>query len=81
MIFIDFRDDQGHEAIFEPISIIDFQGSISPSGQSHGHYISDVQEQTKKHWFRTNDNRYPVPITLDKVSKKAYVVLFKRCQD
>ena len=69
---------QGCDATYRPTSIIEFRGQISNSGQSQGHYISDVQEQTSKAWFRTNDNSYPVPIPLDEVSKKPYVILLAR---
>ena len=73
-----FRDMQGHEANYEVISIIEFKGSLNSSGQSQGHYICDVQEQSTTSWFRTNDNCYPIPILLENVSKNAYVILLKR---
>ena len=72
---------QGCDATYKPISIIEFQGWIGASGQSQGHYISDVQEQTSKAWFRTNDNSFPVPIQSDEVSKKPYVILLSRSDD
>ena len=73
-----FRDDQGLQACYSAISVIEFQGSISSSGNSQGHYICDIQEKTTNQWFRTNDNRKPVPIQQDQVTKKGYVVLLKR---
>ena len=72
---------QGFEAIYDPISIIDFQGSINSSGQSQGHYVCDVQEQTSKLWFRTNDNCYPKQISSAQVSNKAYVILLKKSKN
>lgn len=72
---------QGCDSTYRPISIIEFQGRINSSGQSQGHYISDVQEQTSKVWFRTNDNSYPVPIQSDEVSRRPYVILFSRSDD
>ena len=73
-----FRDQQGFNANYEVISALEFRGSIDHSGESHGHYICDVQDKTTNSWFRTNDNSYPVPIQPDAVTKKAYVVLLKR---
>ena len=72
---------QGHEANYEAISIIEFKGSLNSSGQSQGHYICDVQEESSKVWFRTNDNCFPVPILLEDVSKNAYVILLRRSAD
>ena len=72
---------RGHDANYEAISIIEFEGSLNSSGQSQGHYICDVQEQSSKVWFRTNDNCLPVPILLEDVSKNAYVILLKRSVD
>ena len=78
---MNFRDSQGYDAVYEPISIIEFQGRINSFGQSDGHYICDVQEHESGLWFRTNDNKYPVPINSDQVSKKANVLLLKKAQD
>ena len=75
------RDSEGFEAVYKPIAVIEFQGRISSSGQSEGHYICDVQEQETNVWFRTNDNKSPVPIEAEQVSKKAYVTLLKRSDD
>ena len=72
---------RGHEANYQAISIIEFEGSINASGQSHGHYICDVEDQSSKSWYRTNDNYHPIPICLEDVSKQAYVILLKRSDD
>ena len=61
--------------------MIEFQGSINSLGQSQGHYICDVQDQSRKCWYRTNDNSTPVQILEDQVTKKAYIVLLKRLDD
>ena len=58
--------------------MIEFRGSINSAGQSQGHYVCDVQEQSSKLWFRTNDNSYPLEILEEQVTKQAYVVLLKR---
>jgi hypothetical protein len=75
------RDIREDEAEYQAVSIIEFEGSIDFAGQSQGHYICDVQEQSSKFWFRTNDNCYPIPILLEAVSKNAYVILLKRTDD
>ena len=58
--------------------MIEFRGSINSAGQSQGHYICDVQEQSSKLWFRTNDNSYPLEILKEQVTKQAYEILLKR---
>ena len=78
---MNFRDSDEYEAVYKPISIIEFQGRIGSSGQSEGHYICDVQEQKSNIWFRTNDNNSPFAINPDQVSKKAYVILLKRSDE
>ena len=73
-----FRDNSGYSAYYRAISLIEFQGTINSAGQSQGHYICDILEQSNKNWFRTNDNSYPEVINPDQVTKKAYVVLLQR---
>ena len=61
--------------------MIDFRGRLTNSGESQGHYICDVKDAQTKTWYRTNDNRNPVPIHMKDVSKHGYVVLYKRIQE
>ena len=58
--------------------MLEFRGSINSSGESQGHYICDVQDKTSTSWFRTNDNRIPVPIEPDIVSNLANVILYRK---
>ena len=58
--------------------MIEFRGTINSVGQSQGHYICDVQEQSSQLWFRTNDNSFPQEIRKDEVTKNPYVILLKR---
>ena len=53
-------------------------GTINSAGLSQGHYTCDVKPLSSSGWFRTNDNRLPVKLPLDKVSKNAYVILYER---
>ena len=46
-------------------------------GESWGHYICDVKENSSNLWFRTNDNHQPVEISPSDVTKNGYVYLFK----
>ena len=73
-----FRDTEEKQAFYELISVVEFQGSLTRTGESFGHYICDVKENTSNLWFRTNDNRDPVEISVSNVSKKGYVYLYKR---
>ena len=47
-------------------------------GESRGHYTCDVNPHGSNDWFRTNDNSFPKLISIDDVSKNAYVILFER---
>ena len=58
--------------------MIEYQGRVTTTGHSDGHYICDVKDVNTKRWFRTNDNCDPVPIEDCDVSNYGYVVLFKR---
>ena len=73
-----FRDTFGKDHIYEPIAAIEFQGSITYSGESRGHYVCDVKSQENGVWYRTNDNDEPQRISHTEVSKLSYVVLFTR---
>ena len=72
------RDENGSEAWYEPISVIDYQGDLAASGESQGHYTCDVKDIKTYEWFRTNDKANPVQIQKKDVTKHAYVVLYKR---
>ena len=75
---INFRDVNGCYDWYEAISVIEFDGTLSSTGHSEGHYRCDVKEVTSKCWFKTNDDRDPAPIEDSEVSQYGYVVLFKR---
>ena len=64
---------------YESVAAIEYQGMISNTGETQGHYICDIKYPHSQHWYRTNDNSIPIPICLEKVSKKPYVILFKKC--
>ena len=72
-----FRDANGFETWYEPISVIDYRGNLAASGESQGHYTCDVKDVKTNEWYRTNDNAKPVQIQNNDVSKHAYVVLYK----
>ena len=72
------RDEEGFQDWYEPISVIEFDGRLSPTGESEGHYTCDIKENIQTKWFRTNDERAPRQIRNSDVSKYGYVVLLKR---
>ena len=61
----------------EPIALIEHQGQMTSDGEGQGHYICDVKTKDN-YWFRTNDNKLPVPVLQNNVSKKSAVVLYKK---
>ena len=64
--------------LFSPIACIEFQGTVSSSGDSKGHYICDIKSETEGTWIRTNDNDEPKAIEETQVSNMPYVVLFRK---
>ena len=76
MIF--YRDSTDKVSKFEAVSVIEFQGSVSSSGRSQGHYICDIKERSTQQWYRTNDNNHPVPIEVEDVSQMGYVILYRK---
>ena len=72
------RDSTDKFSRFEAVSVIEYQGNVSSSGRSEGHYICDIKERSTKQWFRTNDNINPVPIQVEDVSKRGYVILYRK---
>ena len=73
-----FRDADSLQAFYEAIAVIEFKGIVTKTGQSNGHYICDVKDADTKTWFRTNDDNDPIEIPVSSVSKRGYVVLYKR---
>ena len=70
-----FRDLKGEDFFFEPIGIIEHHGNTPDTG----HYTCDVKDAETRNWYKTNDNTWPKMISSTDVSKKGYVVLFKKC--
>ena len=73
-----FRDSEGFQDWYEAISVIEYNGRLSPNGESEGHYTCDIKENISKMWFKTNDSVDPIKISVSDVSQLGYVVLFKR---
>ena len=74
------RDSTNETIKFEAVAVIEFQGSVSSSGHSQGHYICDIKERSTQQWFRTNDNNDPVSIEVDDVSQMGYVILYRKIE-
>ena len=76
-----FRDASGCSGWYKPIAIIEHTGNLQTSGTSTGHYVCDVKERRTNHWYRTNDDSYPIEIDVTEVSKQAYSILFMRSDE
>ena len=63
---------------YEPVAIIEFQGTVTVTGESNGHYICDIKEKSTGLWFKTNDNLEPRQIGIENVTKNAYVILYRK---
>jgi uncharacterized UBP type Zn finger protein len=81
LFFLFLRDASGQISQYEAVSVIEYQGSVRGTGESQGHYICDVKDKSSQMWFRTNDNNVPIPISLEDVSKCAYVILYRKTSD
>ena len=73
-----FRDSLNKLYSYETIACIEFQGTVTSAGDSQGHYICDVKNNSDGRWFRTNDNKEPKEIDKCDVSDVPYIVLLKR---
>lgn len=60
------------------MAIIEHQGQMTQDGEGQGHYICDVKNLEDQNWYRTNDNKNPVQISVGNVTKNAVVVLFHK---
>ena len=72
------RDAGGFQTHYEAIAVIEYQGTLSSTGESHGHYICDIKDKNTNLWFKTNDNCAPVKIKVSDVSTNGYAILYKR---
>ena len=70
-------DNSGNIGYFDPIAVIDHIGSVSPTGDSDGHYLCDIKTKEGK-WMHTDDNRIPIEIRSRKVTKQGTVVLYHK---
>ena len=76
-IVYNLRDTSERNSEYEAVAIVENKGSVRRTGASVGHYVCDVKDKLSQQWFKTNDNKNPINIGLDDVSKHAYVVLYK----
>ena len=72
---IQINDCNGSIVTFEPIGVIPHLGHVSGKISS-GHYICDLFK--KSHWFRTNDEKEAKVLNKNNVTRRGYVILFKR---
>ena len=57
--------------------MIEHQGQMTRDGEGQGHYICDVKTKENQ-WYRTNDNKTPIPIEVKHVTKNTVVALYKK---
>ena len=75
---LNLRDTANNCIDYEPVSIIEFQGTVRQTGESEGHYLCDIKDRSSGAWFRTNDNYDPQQIDKAEVSKIGYVILYRK---
>ena len=64
--------------MYEAIAVIEYKGTLSSTGESHGHYLCDIKDKKTNSWYKTNDNCDPVKISVSDVSKNGYAIMYKR---
>ena len=75
------RDSKGIENSFEVVAVIEYQGQVTASGHSDGHYICDVKDKNSKQWYRTNDDCSPKLMNVSEVTQNGYVFLYRRINE
>ena len=65
---------------YEPIACVEFQGQVTNTGLSRGHYICYVKDYESRQWFKTSDEMEPEVIEAQEVSRNIYVSLYKKVQ-
>ena len=73
-----FRDEEDVQLWYEPLAIIEYRGHLNKAGDSQGHYICDVKYHADKKWYRTDDEKMPKLIEKQKVTKRPYILLYRR---
>ena len=73
---IQIVDVNGSKIIFEPIGVIPHLGHVSGKVSS-GHYICDIRLKNFN-WYRTNDDKKSIALNKNMVTRKGYVILYKR---
>ena len=72
-----FRDQDGSGSIYQPVAVISHQGQMTTDREGQGHYTCDVKTKDG-HWFKTNDNKVPIPISKRNLSKDCAIVLYSK---
>ena len=75
---VTLTDILGNEAIFEPICVMNHIGRMTEDGRSSGHFTADVKNQITNTWFHTSDSDRPIPIFETDVTKRGYIILYKK---
>ena len=75
--YTNFRDQDGSGSIYEPVAVISHHGQMTIDGEGQGHYTCYVKS-IDGHWYKTNDNTVPIPISKRKLSKDCAIVLYSK---
>ena len=71
-------DSSGVPRTYTPIAIIHHRGGFGLNVRTTRHYMADVKCHQDNMWYHTSDASTPTPLREEQVSKKAYVVLYRR---
>ena len=63
---------------FETIACVEFDGIVTKTGQSMGHYRCFVKDFSNQQWVKTNDDKDPQVVRVEDVTKLGYVILLRR---
>ena len=71
-------DNNNIAARYSPITIIHYQGHVTPDGDTRGHYMADILDVERNKWYRTSDNSKPRELQVCELSNQGYIYLYKR---
>ena len=72
------EDEDGNQHTYEPIAVIEHEGTFTSSRKTQGHYVCDVKNIHDNTWYSTNDEQKPRRLLKQNITKFGYVILYRR---
>ena len=72
------EDHEYNQHTYEPIAVIEHEGTFTSSTNTEGHYVCDVKHIQDREWYNTDDESIPKCIPLNQVTKYGYIILYRK---